>query len=130
MLKAAIKSLLHHKTRLALTGLSIVLGVAFISGTFIYTDTTSSAFDGIFDTAFEGVDVVVSSDSPFSFGQGVYFDEELVEDVAAVPGVGLATSTLQGMGCQSSARTARLSELPALLNSPPTYRPTPLFGDR
>jgi len=50
MLKAAIKSLLHHKTRLALTGLSIVLGVAFISGTFIYTDTTSAAFDGIFDT--------------------------------------------------------------------------------
>ena len=98
MLKAAIKSLLHHKTRLALTGLSIVLGVAFISGTFIYTDTTSAAFDGIFDTAFEGVDVVVSSDSPFSFGQGVYFDEELVEDVAAVPGVALATPTLQGMG--------------------------------
>lgn len=98
MLKAAIKSLLHHKTRLALTGLSIVLGVAFISGTFIYTDTTSSAFDGIFDTAFEGVDVVVTSDSPFSFGQGVYFDEELVDDVAAVPGVALATPTLQGMG--------------------------------
>lgn len=98
MLKAAFKSLIHHKTRLALTGLSIVLGVAFISGTFIYTDTTSSAFDGIFDTAFEGVDVVVSSDSPFSFGQGVYFDEELVEDVAAVPGVGSATPTLQGMG--------------------------------
>ncbi|MDJ0791570.1 MAG: FtsX-like permease family protein [Acidimicrobiia bacterium] len=98
MFKAAIKSLLHHKTRLALTALSIVLGVAFISGTFIYTDTTSEAFDGIFDTAFEGIDVIVTSDSPFSFSQGVYFDEEIVDDVAGVPGVARSTATLQGFG--------------------------------
>ena len=98
MLKAAIKSLLHHKTRLALTALSIVLGVAFISGTYIYTDTTSEAFDGIFDTAFVGVDAVVTSDSPFAFSQGVYFDESIVDDVAAVPGVARATATLQGFG--------------------------------
>lgn len=98
MLKAAIKSLLHHKARLALTGLSIVLGVAFIAGTFIYTDTTSRAFDGIFDTAFEGVDAVVTSDSPFAFSEGVYFDESMVDDIAAVPGVARATATLQGIG--------------------------------
>ncbi|MGI9666790.1 MAG: FtsX-like permease family protein, partial [Acidimicrobiia bacterium] len=98
MFRAAIKSLLHRKTRLALTALSIVLGVAFISGTFIYTDTTSKAFSGIFDTALEGVDVVVTSDSPFSFSQGVYFDESMVDDVAAVDGVAVATATLQGQG--------------------------------
>lgn len=98
MLKAAIKSLLHHKTRLALTALSIVLGVAFIAGTFIYTDTTGAAFDGIFDTAFEGVDVVVSGESDFSFSQGVYFEESMAADVAAVPGVERATPSLQGQG--------------------------------
>ena len=98
MLKAAFKSLFHHKTRLALTGLSIILGVAFIAGTFIYTDTTSRAFDGIFDTAFEGVDAVVTSDSPFSFSEGVYFDESMVDDIASVPGVARVTPTLQGLG--------------------------------
>lgn len=98
MLKAAFKSLVHHKTRLALTGVSIILGVAFIAGTFIYTDTTSRAFDAIFDTAFEGIDAVVTSDSPFDFGEGVFFDESMVDDIAEVPGVTRATATLQGFG--------------------------------
>ena len=39
MLNATLKSLLAHKLRLALTALAVVLGVAFISGTFVLTDT-------------------------------------------------------------------------------------------
>ena len=52
MLTAAVKSLLAHKARLLLTAVSIVLGVAFISGTYIYTDTTNKAFDEVFRTVF------------------------------------------------------------------------------
>ena len=63
MLKSAIKSLLAHKTRMALSTLAIVLGVAFIAGTYIYTDTTNEAFGGIFDDAYVGIDVIVSGDS-------------------------------------------------------------------
>ena len=77
MLKSAIKSLLAHKTRLALSTLAVVLGVAFIAGTYIYTDTTNEAFGGIFDDAYVGIDVIVTNDSEFSFGQGVFFDDEL-----------------------------------------------------
>jgi putative ABC transport system permease protein len=40
--KATIKGLLAHKLRLALTALSVVLGVAFVAGTFVLTDTISS----------------------------------------------------------------------------------------
>jgi len=100
MLKSAIKSLLAHKTRLALTALSIVLGVAFIAGTLIYTDTTKKAFDGIFDEALVGIDVVVSGDSEFAFGQGTYFDEAIVDDIAAVDGVAAAVPSLTGFGVQ------------------------------
>lgn len=100
MLKSAIKSLLAHKTRLALTALSIVLGVAFIAGTFIYTDTTKKAFDGIFDDALVGIDAVVTNDSEFAFGQGVYFDESVVVDVAEVDGVDAAVASLTGFGVQ------------------------------
>jgi putative ABC transport system permease protein len=57
MFKAAFKSLFAHKARLALTSLSIVLGVAFVAGTYIYTDTTNAAFDDVFATAYEGVDI-------------------------------------------------------------------------
>ncbi len=100
MLKAAIKSLFAHRTRLALTALSVVLGVAFISGTFIYTDTTNDAFDGVFADAFDGIDIIVTGDSEFTFGEALYFDDSLVDDVAAVPGVAEIEPSLQGIGVQ------------------------------
>lgn len=99
MLRAALKSLFAHKTRLALTAVSIILGVAFIAGTYIYTDTTNAAFDDVFDTAFEGVDIYVSGDSEFSFGQ-VYFDESVADDVSDVEGVAKVEPGLQAPGVQ------------------------------
>jgi putative ABC transport system permease protein len=39
MWHATWKGLLAHKFRLALTAVAIVIGVAFVSGTFILTDT-------------------------------------------------------------------------------------------
>ena len=75
MLRASLKGVWAHKLRLALTALAIVLGVGFVSGTYIYTDTIGSAFDGIFADAFEGIDIVVSAESDFQFGEGVFIDE-------------------------------------------------------
>ncbi len=98
MWKASLKSLFAHKARLALTALAIVLGVAFVSGTYIYTDTTNRAFDSIFDEAFVGIDIVVAGDSTFQFGQGIYFEESLVADIAAVDGVAEVIPTLTGFG--------------------------------
>ncbi len=100
MLKSAIKSLLAHKTRMALSTLAIVLGVAFIAGTYIYTDTTNEAFSGIFDEAYVGIDVIVSGDSEFAFGQGVFFDESVAADIEAVPGVAQVEPSIDGFGVQ------------------------------
>jgi putative ABC transport system permease protein len=101
VLKAAFKSLLAHKTRLVLTAVSIILGVAFIAGTYIYTDTTNEAFSGIMDDAFSGLDVVVTGDSEFTFsGTGIYFDESLVDDIAAVDGVERVIPSVDGIGTQ------------------------------
>ena len=44
MRKVTIKGPLAHKLRLALTALAIVLGVTFISGTFVLTDTLHNMF--------------------------------------------------------------------------------------
>ena len=49
MFRAAIRSLLARKVRLLLTCLSVVLGVGFMAGTFVLTDTMTSAFDDLFD---------------------------------------------------------------------------------
>lgn len=98
MLRATLKSIMAHKLRLALTALSIVLGVGFIAGTFIYTDTIGNAFDGIFEDAFEGVDILVSAESDLQFGEGVYLDQTEVEALADVEGVEGVFPYVQGFG--------------------------------
>jgi putative ABC transport system permease protein len=44
------------KVRLALTTLSVVLGVGFVAGTYVLTDTMSAAFDEVFETAMANTD--------------------------------------------------------------------------
>jgi putative ABC transport system permease protein len=48
MLHAAWKSLLGRKLRLLMSTFAIVLGVAFVAGSFIFTDTLSRSFTAIF----------------------------------------------------------------------------------
>ncbi|WP_106401830.1 ABC transporter permease [Actinocorallia populi] len=49
MLKVTLRNLAAHKLRLVLTALSVILGVAFVAGTLIFTDTINKAFDEIFE---------------------------------------------------------------------------------
>src|SRR6478752_4212811 len=65
MFRATVKSLLGHKLRVALTAVSIILGVAFVAGTYVFTDTIKSTFNEVFATANAGVDVNVRSASNF-----------------------------------------------------------------
>jgi len=59
MLGVSLRSLLSHKLRLALTTIAVILGVSFVAGTFILTDTINATFTGIFNTADAGVAVTV-----------------------------------------------------------------------
>ncbi|MBD0324555.1 MAG: ABC transporter permease, partial [Aldersonia sp.] len=61
MRKVSLRNLAAHKLRLILTLLSVVLGTAFVAGSFVFTDTLQRTFDGIFDEVARGVDVRVSS---------------------------------------------------------------------
>ncbi len=49
MLRATLKSLLSRKLRLILSGLAVVLGVMFVSGAFVLTDTLGRSFNQLFD---------------------------------------------------------------------------------
>jgi putative ABC transport system permease protein len=55
--------MLAHKLRLALTTASIALGVAFLAGTLILTDTMHTAFGRLFDKVSAGTDSVVRQHS-------------------------------------------------------------------
>src|SRR5262245_10129785 len=103
MFRATIKGLLAHKLRLVLTGLAIVLGVSFVAGTFILTDTINRTFDELFATVTKGVAVSVQGVPKFesnSFGQDAGQPERvpasLVDEIKAVPGVRTAEGTLSG----------------------------------
>src|SRR5436305_596957 len=58
MWKATIKGILARKLRLALTTLAVLLGVAFVSGTYVLTDTMERSFDVIFRRTVTDVDLV------------------------------------------------------------------------
>jgi putative ABC transport system permease protein len=59
MFKVSLRSLLSHKLRLALTALAIVLGVTFVAGTLVLTDTIRNTFTTIVSAADRGVAVEV-----------------------------------------------------------------------
>ena len=60
MIKVALRGLAGRKLRAVLTAIAIVLGVAMISGTYILTDTISSAFKTLFTESYAGTDAVVT----------------------------------------------------------------------
>ena len=96
MLKAILKGLLARKLRLLLTALSITLGVAFVAGTFVLTDTMSYTFDRLFDDVTQGVDVTIRSDTPIA-GLGEPVPESMVEEIERVDGVETAEGSVTGL---------------------------------
>ncbi len=101
MFRITWRSLVSHKLRTLLTSISIVLGVAMISGTLTLTDQISRAFDEIFATANRGTDTVVRPKA--SFGkvvnqqgqQVVYLKQDLLSRVAAAPGVSSVSGSVE-----------------------------------
>lgn len=90
--KVALRNLAAHKVRLALTVLSVVLGTAFITGSFVFTDTLQRTFDDIFGDVAQGVDVRVSSEE--NGGSGVPIED--LETVSTLPGVERTSPTIGG----------------------------------
>ena len=60
MKTATLQGLMGRKLRTALTALSIVLGVAMVSGTFVLTDTMKKAFDDLFAGTYKDTGAVIS----------------------------------------------------------------------
>ena len=103
MFRATVKSLAAHKLRLALTAIAIVLGVAFMAGTFVLTDTIKHTFDNLFAQTAVGKDVVVrgiapygTSASDFSGGERAATPDTLLTKIQAVPGVRAAAGEVMG----------------------------------
>ena len=99
MFKAAWKSLLGRKLRLILSTFAIVLGVAFVAGTFIFTDTLSRSFTELFaSTAGDVVVRPVGGTSEDGSPTTKTMPASLVDDLADVEGVARADGNVASFG--------------------------------
>ena len=99
MWRATLKGILAHKFRLALTTLGVVLGVAFVAGTYVLTDTMGRAFDEVFTQATAGVDVEVRAAVSFTGQTSIdrgRIPASVLEEVGAVDGVAVAEGGISG----------------------------------
>ena len=131
MTAVTLRGLMARKARALLTGLAVLLGVAMISGTYIFTDTINSSFDKIFKNANEGVDVVVSGRSEFDTQSGPVTQEvpdSLVRRVRAVPGVLTAAGSVEDFASifKANGDQVKTQGAPPLLFSRPPARFDPL----
>ncbi|MCZ7414655.1 ABC transporter permease [Streptomyces sp. WMMC897] len=98
MFRTAVRTVLAHKARLLMTVLAVLLGVAFVAGTLVFTSTVSTAFQRSSEKGFEHVDVALRPDSDASTtpGDAPALRQELLDEAAGLPGVARATGTVSG----------------------------------
>ncbi|MFE5325752.1 ABC transporter permease [Embleya sp. NPDC056575] len=91
MLKATFRSFLAHKGRMVLSALAVLLSVAFVSGTLVFTDTITKTFDELFKST--ASDVSVKPKSEFSkddlalTGETPVVQRSLIDKIKTVDGV-------------------------------------------
>ncbi len=96
MRQVALRGLRARPLRTALTALAVVLGVAMIAGTYIFTDTINRSFTEVFAQANTGTDVAVAPkkvDDDF-FAEPPPLHDGLVARVRAVDGVKSAAGAI------------------------------------
>ena len=100
MFKLALKSTLSKKRRLFGTALSVMIGVAFLVGTLVFSDTIRRTFDDLFAGIYADTDSYVRAETSVDLNQGVSqrarMPESIVATVAAVPGVAEARGLVAG----------------------------------
>ncbi len=100
MFRTALRNVLAHKARLLMTVLAVMLGVAFVSGTLVFTNTLSNALQNSSAKGFDQVDVAVTAKSQEDKGNTIGKTPELTESLldrsAQVPGAASAIGVVNG----------------------------------
>ncbi len=96
----ALKSLWARRVRALTTILAVTIGVAFVAGTYILTDTTFAAFDEIFEDSLAKTDVVITAKEAVrqETGEVPSFDASVLPSVKRVEGVRVATGRIATLG--------------------------------
>jgi putative ABC transport system permease protein len=100
MFRTALRNVLAHKARLLMTVLAVMLGVAFVSGTLVFTNTISDAYQKSSAKGFDQIDVAVQPKYQDAEGDKVGKSAELnqavLDESARVPGAARAIGVVGG----------------------------------
>ena len=104
-----------------LTGFAVVLGVAFVAGTFIFTDTIDASFKDLFERTSKGTDVSVQSKLAVEadFAAPPTMPADTLERVQSVDGVEEAAGSVS-----ADVNLLDREGKPILSNGPPTIAVT------
>ncbi|HEY2715837.1 MAG TPA: FtsX-like permease family protein, partial [Solirubrobacterales bacterium] len=96
MTSLALKSLWARKVRALTTTFAVVLGIAFVAGSYVLTDTILAAFDEIFEESLSGTSVVVTAKNPVEQENGEVptISAGLLPRIKSTPGVKLAAGAI------------------------------------
>jgi len=99
VIRTALKSLLGRKVRLFMSTFAIVLGVAFVVGTLIFSDTLNRSFTALFASTVGDV-VVAPEDGTTATGEltDATVKAGLVNKLAALPGAERADGNVTAIG--------------------------------
>jgi putative ABC transport system permease protein len=130
MFKVSIKGILAHKTRLLLTALAVIMATAFLSSTYIFSDTIQNTFNSLFADAFRNTDAYVRSsnviEADFGNKQRDRLPDSVIAEVKAVPGVSDAQGDVMGF---ASIIGKDGKPLVSGQTAPPTFGSVALTGD-
>ncbi|MFK0297122.1 ABC transporter permease [Streptomyces sp. NPDC090442] len=90
MFRTALRNVLAHKARLLMTVLAVLLGVAFVSGTLIFTSTISEAYQKNSQKGFNHLDVAIRPSGSAGLGQ------DLLQAAGKLPGAAAVSGTVSG----------------------------------
>ncbi|MDX5564102.1 FtsX-like permease family protein [Streptomyces sp. ID05-04B] len=95
MFRRALRNVLAHKARLLMTVLAVMLGVAFVSGTLIFTDTYKNASDSQTAKSYAHVDAQVDENTEYS-GDSPGISRKTLDAVARLDSVADAAGRVDG----------------------------------
>ncbi len=99
--KTSLRNFLAHKGRMALSAVAVLLSVAFVSGTLVFTDTMNTTFDKLFAVTASDVTVspkgAASDDEAPQTGKPESMPASVVAKVASAEGVKSAKGGVSSM---------------------------------
>lgn len=106
----AFRNLRAHTGRLLLTVIAISIGVAFVAGTFIFTDTLQKAFNQLTQTQPYDVEILAAGELAQDFRSQPELPANLITDIAALPEVGAVSGNVQIRGVEVLDKSGAVRE--------------------